>query len=81
MRVFMLPGKMLNDGLAIDQELKGLAVYGKMLILGHGARSAKTPVQIFAATRASPWTQRPKEPNDRIIYLPERTGSARETRE
>jgi hypothetical protein len=37
MRVFMIPGKVMHDGLAINQELEGTPVDGKVLILGHHA--------------------------------------------
>jgi len=44
----------LNDGLTINQKFKGLAVYGKMLIMGHNSHSEKIGIQIFYAPRAPP---------------------------
>ena len=82
MHVFMIPRKVLNDGFTKDQEFECLPVDGKVFILGHKACSVKTKVQVLPRTgfRPVPEKEITKEPNDQMVYLPERTGSARQKR-
>ena len=48
-----------------EQEFKGLAVYGKMLILGHDLRPVKTWIQNFGSDQGSAL-----DPNNQITKYP-----------
>ncbi len=48
-----------------EQEFKGLAVYGKMLILGHDLRPVKTSIQNFGSEQGSAL-----DPNNQITKCP-----------
>jgi hypothetical protein len=46
MRIFVIPGKVLNDGFAIDHEFECLLIDGKVFVLGHDQSSVSISNQL-----------------------------------